>query len=283
MKKMSFLNVIITFTLFIALTLGTCTGAFGYGDGGGGGGSDSGGNKNENSDDAANVEITKLSDSEVEKIFNLIGGKEGEDLSNIFKGTDLTQRELMEIRQGILEGNMNQENFNADLMNALTITVECLDTAGQVSQFGLSFVPGVGWVAAGLLDTARGGADAYRDGKSVKEILSEAAIAGATSVTINKLSPLGADKTFNNAKSAFNMLTKGSGNYTGKAVKVFTKNITKYGLKKEVERRTGDAMKNALNNASKKTPNRVSRPSYTTPYMGPGGFDVTPTGQKMYK
>jgi len=282
MKKVNVLNLMILFTLFVALSLGTGTTAFG-GDYGGDSSSSSSSDKEENKDGGSSTQITKLSDKEVKKIFDLIGGKEGKDLSNLFSGTDLTQRELMEIRQAILEGNMDQANFNADLISGLTLTVECLDAAGQVSQLGLSFVPGVGWVAAGLLDGARDGADAYRDGKSASEILSAATIGAATSVAINKLSPLNADKTFKGAKRAWSMATKKGGKRTAQASWAFIKNVAKYTAKKETERRAGNTIKGALNNASKKTPNRVSRPSYTTNNMGTGGFDVSSTGQKYWK
>ncbi len=275
------IKIIIILTLFLFLSIEVTNTAFGYG-GGSSGGSGGSGDKNENESSKPNIQIEKLSDKEVKKIFALIGGKSGNNLSNIFSGTDLTKRELMAIRQSILEGDSTAANTEATIISGLTFTVECLDKAGQISQIGLSFVPGVGWVTAGLLDTARGGADAYRDGKSASEILSEAAIAGVSSVTINKLSPLGADKTFNNAKSAWNIATKGSGKNTVKAIKIFSTNIVKYGLKKEGESRAGNALKDTLNNAVKQSKNKVSRPTYRTTWMGPGGFTVTKTGRKLY-
>jgi len=222
---------------------------------------------------------TNLSDKAILNIFSVLDAKSRAEMLKIFSGSDYTSIELMRIRQTLLEQQMSSAHTGKSIMDGLTVTVEFLDKAGQWSQFGLSFVPGVGWVTSGLLDTARGGADAYRDGKSAEEILKEATIAGLSSVTINKLSPLGADKSFNNAKSAYNIATKGSGKQTGKAVKIFIKNVGSYGTKKEAERRTGDALKNALNNAGNQAPNRSPAPVY----MGPGGYDTTPMGTKVYK
>lgn len=273
MEKINYFKIILSLTVGLFLFSGASNTALGgYGGEGGEGAVDTTRSK-------PATKITKLSDAEIRKIFSMLDARSRDTFSSVFSGTSRTARDLMSIRQAVLEGDMQRANAEASLINGLTITVEYLDKAGQWSQLGLSFVPGVGWVTAGLLDTARGGVDAYRDGKSATEIFKDATIAGVASVTINKLSPLGADKTFKGAKRAWNMATKGSGKRTAQAVKAFVTNVSKYGVKKETERRAGNAVKAALNNATKQTPNRVPRPTY----MGTMGFDVTPTGQKLYK
>lgn len=270
MKKINYSKVILSLTAVLFLSLGANNIVLGYGDG------DFAGSKAPET----TKKVTKLSDEEIKRIFSLLDAKSRETMTNVFSGSNRTARELMRIRQAILEGDMKRANAEASLINGLTVTVEFLDQAGQWSQFGLSFVPGVGWVTAGVLDTARGGVNAYRDGKSASEILKDATIAGVSSVTINKLSPLGADKTYNGAKTAWNIITKGSGKHTGKAVKIFIKNGVKFLGKKEIERRAGNVLSAGLNNSTKQAPNRAPMPTYINSSLG---YDVTPMGTKVYK
>ncbi len=267
--------------LFIAaglvMLLGTEGVVLGYGGGGEGTGTSWG---QSGTVDPATAQITQLSQEEIERIFSALDEETRERLTEALAGTDLTPRELMTIRQGFLERDMESAQMEAALIHGLTVTVEGLDEAGQWSQLGLAFVPGVGWVTSGLIDTARGGANAYRDGKDVNEILSSAAIAGVSSVTINKLSPLGADESFNSARAALNMLKSGSGKNTGKLVKVFIKGGVKFVGKKETERRAGDAMSAALASSTKQAPNRAPAPDYINSELG---YDVTPMGTRVYK
>ena len=261
-------KIIMSLTLLLFLLISVNTTVFAYGGGGGGG------------EIATTTTIAPLTDEQVKKIFSLLDAKSREALSNAFSGTDKTARELMAIRQAILEGDMARANTAASVMNALTVTVECLDQAGQWSQFALSFVPGVGWVTSGTLDAARAGANAYRDGKSAGEILTDATIAGVTSVAVNKLSPLGADKTFNSAKAAFNIAVTGSKKAQKTAIKLAAKNLIKYGVKKESEALAGAALSSALNSATKQTPNRVTPPTYINSSLG---YDTTSSGTRVYK
>lgn len=272
MEKANGLKVILVCSMVLFFLSGAISTALGYGGGDG--------NATGSSTTAAPSKITKLSDEEVKRIFSLLDATSRQTMTNVFSGSDYTARELMGIRQAILEGDRTRANAEAALINGLTVTVEFLDEAGQWSQFGLSFVPGVGWVTSGLLDTARGGVDAYRDGKSTSEILKSATIAGVSSVTINKLSPLDADKTYNTAKTAWNIVTKGSKKHTGKAVKVFVKNSVKYLAKKEAEAQAGGALSSALSNSTKRAPNRAPMPVGINSSLG---YDVTPMGMKVYK
>jgi hypothetical protein len=265
-------KIVMSLTLISFLLLSVNTIVFAYG----GGGGDAGGG----GEIATSTTVTPLTDEQIRKIFSLLDAKSRETLSNVFSGTDKTARELMAIRQAILEREMASANTAASVMHGLTVTVECLDKAGQWSQFALSFVPGVGWVTTGALDAARAGADAYRDGKDIKEILTDATIAGVTSVTINKLSPLDADKTFNSAKAAFNIARTGSKSAQKKAIELTAKNLVKYGGKKGSEYYAGAALSSALHGATKQAPNQVTPPTYINSSLG---HDTTSYGTPVYK
>jgi hypothetical protein len=274
MKKIDYSKVILLLAVVLFLFLGTGNTVLGYGDGGSGdGGSDA------SSSAPASTRVTPLSDDEVTEIFSILDAESRETMTNVFSGTNLTARELMSIRQTLLEQQQQSAHARSTIVHGLTLTVEGLDWAGQQTQTVLSYVPGVGWVTAGLLDAARGGANAYRDGKSAGEILKDATIAGVTSVTINKLSPLNADKTFNNARGAWNILTRGSGKHAGKAGKVFLKNGVKYLAKKEAEAQAGSALGSAIENSTKQAPHRETPPIHTLPGVT---YHEMPTKVKVF-
>ena len=265
-------KIVMSLTLISFLFLSVSTTVFAYG---GGGGDAGGGGEIETS-----TTVTPLSDEQVREIFSSLDAETRESLSNAYSGTDKTARELMAIRQAVLEGDMTSANTAASVMHALTVTAECLDKAGQWSQFALSFVPGVGWVTSGTLDVARAGANAYRDGKNAREILTDATIAGVASVTVNRFSPLDADKTFNSARAAFNIARTGSKKAQTTALKLATKNAVKYGGKKGSEYFAGAALSSALNNATKQAPNQVAPPTYINSSLG---YDTTSYGAPVYK
>ncbi|MCD4719784.1 MAG: hypothetical protein K8S13_07970 [Desulfobacula sp.] len=274
MRKDKKTKVILLAILILFLSVSIASSVFAYG------GSDGPARPEDSDSYVAPQKPTKLTDKEIKKIFSLLGTKSGKTMSETFSGTSRTARQLMSIRQAILEGDMQRANAEASLIHGLTVTVEFLDEAGQWSELGLSFVPGVGWAAQGALAAARGGADAYKKEKKFNfEVLKGATIKAVSSVVVNKLSPLGADMHFNNAKAAVKIATKGIGKHGGKAVEIFVKNAVKYGVKKETERRAGNALEDVLKNAAKKTPNRAPRPVY----MGPGRVHITPSGQKLYE
>jgi hypothetical protein len=216
----------------------------------------------------------------MEEIFSPLDAETRQTMIDTFSGSNITARDLISIRQTILEQASQRAQTGASIMHGLTVTVEGLDWLGQQAQFVIGFVPGVGWVTSGLLDTARGAADAYRDGRSAREILQEATIAGVSSVTINRLSPLGADESFNSARAAWNVLRRGSGRYTGRAARVVVRGGVKYVVKKEAERRAGDALKDGLRSSTTQVPNRAPTPTYINSSMG---YAVTPMGTRVYR
>ena len=273
MKKNQRARIFLSMALVLVFVLGTHGPALGYGDGGDGEGSS--GSREEGSS-----QIKTLTEDEISEIFSSVDAQTRQNMIDTFAGTSLTPRQMMSIRQQILEQNMRSAHTEASIINVLTMTVEGLDWAGEKTQLVLSFVPGVGWVTAGALDAARGGANAYRDGKSTSEIIKAATIAGVSSVTINKLSPLDADKTFNSARAGWNILTKGSGKHAGQAGYIFVKNGVKYLGKKEGERQAGNMLSSALNSSTKQVPNRAPQPTYIN---SPMGFDTLPNGVRVYK
>lgn len=100
-------------------------------------------------------------------------------------------------------------NRNANISQAIENGLGYVDAAGQKAQLALSFVPGVGWATSVSLDTARAGANAYRDGKTAGNIMSEMLTGGTTSFISNKLV---GGSSFGNAKSVkaeFAAITKG--------------------------------------------------------------------------
>ncbi|MBN2720161.1 MAG: hypothetical protein JXR72_03560, partial [Proteobacteria bacterium] len=171
MKKIVGLKNVLSMAAVLFIFLGTSGIANGYG----GGDGDGGGGEGSGDGSGGPQQIKKLSEEEIEKIFLGMNAKDKKALVEAFAGSDVTKetliairnaiRESMEGRQEVREGEMASAHTEASIMNGLTLIVEGADKAGQVSQFVLHFVPGVGWVTSGALDAARGGADAYRDGK----------------------------------------------------------------------------------------------------------------------
>ena len=85
-----------------------------------------------------------------------------------------------------------------DRAKAIEDSLGYIDSLGQKSQTVLSFVPGVGWAWSVGLDSARAGADSYREGKSAQEVLTNAVVSGGLSYFTNKViggSSLGNAKT----------------------------------------------------------------------------------------
>lgn len=108
------------------------------------------------------------------------GGKQGTGLSfqNWFKKAQIE----LETKQGQLEWDSKKAGWAASFWNVLFGTAKVADTAGQVSQFGLNFVPGLGKVVNVGLDAARGAGEGYAGavdkGMSQSEALKTGAVTG---------------------------------------------------------------------------------------------------------
>jgi hypothetical protein len=257
-KKMKNSKKALLFAAGLFMLLGTEGIVMGYGGGGEGTGTSWG---QSGTVDPATAQISQTTDVDLEGLFPpgaIAGG------TMTIDGPPMTEEEFREMFQSFLEQEKVDAERAAAIMNGLTLTAEGLDLAGQWSQFGLSFVPGVGWVTSGALDAARGGAEAYKKGNDIKGILKATVIDGVVSVTISKLSPLDADKSFNNAKSAFAVLTKGSGTQSPKAAKIAATNLGKFLGKKETEREVGGALSEVLKD-DKQVPNKATPPISSLP------------------
>ncbi|MCD4676961.1 MAG: hypothetical protein K8S18_13340, partial [Desulfobacula sp.] len=125
MEKINYFKIILSLTVGLFLFSGASNTALGgYGGEGGEGAVDTTRSK-------PATKITKLSDAEIRKIFSMLDARSRDTFSSVFSGTSRTARDLMSIRQAVLEGDMQRANAEASLINGLTITVEYLDKAGQ--------------------------------------------------------------------------------------------------------------------------------------------------------
>jgi len=106
------------------------------------------------------------------------GGRKGTGMS--FQDWFKKSRVDWDAKQTDLTWDASKAGWSASFWNILYGTTKVADTAGQVSQFGLNFVPGVGKIANIGLDTARGAVDGY--GKAIDKGMSqsEAAQTGGT-------------------------------------------------------------------------------------------------------
>lgn len=174
--------------------------------------------------------------SDLADIFGSLKPSEQDTLITAFTGSTISKRELLTVRQIFLEAESDRLNNQAALWDAMVKTLEILDKTGQYAQDGLSFVPGVGWVTAAALGAARGGADAYRDGKSGTDIVKGIVIGGGASGLVGKFSPLNADKAFTTARAGINLARHAiSQKVKAKALKVAAKAAARYGVKKGTE------------------------------------------------
>lgn len=144
-------------------------------------------------------------------------------------------------------------------------TLKTADKAGQVSQFGLSFVPGVGTATGITLDATRGFADTYKQnmesGKSQSEAITQGLKSGGAtgllSAFLNKFGAgevTNADKHFKNAGRYAKVAQYGkSGAMRGvagtKATTAFTKGLGAKTLDKTVDVLAGDQIQ--AHNAAK--------------------------------
>nr|WP_321260687.1 hypothetical protein [uncultured Pseudodesulfovibrio sp.] len=225
----------------------------------GGGGGDVGGPPKD-------LKIDPWKPSELVDIFGNLNPSQQDTLITAFTGSTITKRDLLTIRQVFLEQNSNAANNEAAMLDACVKTLEILDKLGEYSQEGLSFVPGVGWVTAAALGAARGGANAYRDGKAPGDIVKGIVIGGGASGLVGKFSPMNADKAFSTARAGINLARNAITKKVRKrATVVAVKAIARYGAKKGVdygaEKGIGKAMEQAANILGAE--NRASVPDYS--------------------
>ena len=243
----------------MACALALClllTPALAWAYGGGGGGGDVGGS-------GSNIE--PWTPAELSSIFQSTSPSQKNTLVEAFTGSTISKRDLLTIRQVFLEKNSAAANNEAAMLDACVKTLEILDKMGEISQTGLSFVPGVGWVTSATLSAARGGANAYRDGLGTKDIVKGVVIGATSSAMVSKFSPLNADKAFNTARAGINIARNTvSSQVRNKALAVAAKAMARYGLKKkvegEIEGQLGKSMEALADYVG--APNVAQQPSY---------------------
>ena len=185
---------------------------------------------------------------------------------NAFTGSTVTKRDLLTIRQVMLEQNSTNANMEAAMLDKCVKALEIMDQLGQVSQTGLSFVPGVGWVTSAALSASRSGADAYRDGKSAGQIAQDMLVDGTASALVGKFSNLNPDKAFTTARAGINMARNAVSQQVRKrAAIVATKALARYGIKKQVESTVEQQLRSAMQAAANavSVQNRAAVPSFT--------------------
>jgi len=245
---------LLALTLLLAPTMASaCSG----GGGGGGGGA------------FEKMDVKKIDPwkpSELVDIFGSLNPSQQDTLITAFTGSTIKKRDLLSIRQVFLEQNSTAANNEAAMLDACVKTLEALDKLGEYTQEGLSFVPGVGWVTAATLGAARGGANAYRDGKTPGDIVKGIVIGGGASGLVGKFSPMNADAAFTTARAGINLarnaITK---KVRERAQVVAVKAIARYGAKKgadyAAEKGIGKAMEQAASILGAE--NRASVPDYS--------------------
>jgi len=175
-------------------------------------------------------------------------------------------------------------NAWADLVGYWTDLAIFLDKRGKDAEFILSFVPGAGWMSGTAFGAVRAGIDKYAEGKGVKDIAQAMAVSVAVDqiMKVGSLSKLGkrgdelvdmiarADKLKRNSRVSKYLRTVGAKLMGIKIGEKFTKD--------QISKVLGFIADSAQKKQAVNT-----RPPTMMNYMGPGGYDVTPTGQKLYK
>lgn len=251
---------------------------FAYGGGGEGGNSDV-------------KQTKKYTREELEEIFK--GLPEGVRKLVIDKqvGKERTKAQLIKILKIFLQAQnfKNQAesidaNAWADLVGYWTDLAIFLDKRGKDAEFILSFVPGAGWMSGTAFGAVRSGIDKYSEGKGIKDIAQAMAVSVAVDqvMKLGSLSKLGkrgdelvamiarADKLKRNSRVSKYLRTVGA-KLVG--IKIGEK-LTKDQIGKIINHIANSAQRAQVTN---------TRPPAMINYMGPGPYDVTNTGQKLYK
>lgn len=176
-------------------------------------------------------------------------------------------------------------NAWADLVGYWTDLAIFLDKRGKDAEFILSFVPAAGWMSGTAFGAVRAGIDKYAEGKGVVDI----AQAMAVSVAVDQIMKVGSLKDLGKrGDELVDMIQRADKLKRNSKV---TKYLRRVGAKllgtKVTEKLTKDQIGEVLgyiaDQARAAEAKPTSPPPVVTSYMGPGGYDVTPTGQKLYK
>ncbi len=281
-KRKKTKNILVS--LLILFFLGTAPQfVFAYGDGGD--------DRSTSTGSDSDVGTKKYTREELEKIFK--GLPEGLRKLVIDKqvGKERTKEQLIKILKIFLQAQnfKNQSesidaNAWADLVGYWTDLAVFLDKRGKDAEFILSFVPGAGWMSGTAFGAVRAGIDKYSEGKGIKDIAQAMAVSVAVDqvMKVGSLSKLGkrgdelvamiarADKLKRNSRVTKYLRTVGA---KLMGIKIGEK-LTKDQIGKII---------NYIADSAQKTQVVNTRPPTMINYMGPGPYDVTATGQKLYK
>ncbi len=242
--------------------------AWSHGGGGGGGGGGGSGGSGDGGLFGGGGGKNPVSDpwtpAELNQIFSGLTPSQRSDLVRDFSGSTVTKRDLMEVRQVFNVQNSDRAGSRADMINAMVKTLEVLDRAGQLSQDGLAFVPGVGMVTSTLLGGARSGADAYKSGASTKDIAVKTLSGGVASAIMSKFSQ--ADKALRNVRRASGLAVSAMNrSIKNRARAMIAKAAALFAGKKARDMAAEKGIAAGLNAIANKKAcrNRVSVPSYS--------------------
>jgi len=230
---------------------------------GGGGGSDVGGGIG---GIGSTSPLTPWSKADLNAMLKNVTPDQRSIMVKAFSGSTISRRELLGLRQTFLEINSSNANVSAQMLDMIVKTLEVMDTVGEYTQEGLSFVPGVGWVTAAALGTARGAANAYRDGKSGSEIATAALTNGAASALVGRFSPGNANAAFSTARGATNLARNAaSAAVRERAAQVAARAAGRYVGTKAAEYGTEKVLGATLNALAQDVgvKNRAAAPRYT--------------------
>ncbi|EGB15929.1 hypothetical protein DND132_2726 [Pseudodesulfovibrio mercurii] len=214
---------------------------------------------------SSSTNIEPWTQSELQEIFSSTSAQQRDTLVQAFSGSTITKRDLLTIRQVFLEHNSAAANNEAAMLDACVKTLEVLDKMGEITQEGLSFVPGVGWVTAATLSAARGGANAYRDGLGTKDIVKGVVISAGASTLVGRFSPLNADQAFNTARAGINVARSTvSQQVKTRAVALVKRAFARFGIKKTADYATEKGIGKAMETLADYVgaPNMAQQPNY---------------------
>jgi hypothetical protein len=281
MKKILVSLVILPFLVSIPQSV------FAYGGGGGG----SGGAKSTSAETDSLIETKKYTREELEEIFK--GLPEGLRKLVIDKqvGKERTKAQLIKILKIFLQAQnfKNQAesidaNAWADLVGYWTDLAIFLDKRGKDAEFILSFIPGAGWVSGTAFGAVRAGIDKYSEGKGIKDIAQAVAVSVAVDqvMKVGSLSKLGsrgdelvamiarADKLKPNSRVAKYLRRVGA-------------KLVGYRVGQKLTKDTIGKIINAIADSAQQAQVTNTQPPSMINYMGPAPYDVTATGQKLYR
>ena len=229
-----------------------------------------------------------------------------EELEEIFKGLPEGLRKMVIDKQvgkertraqliKILKIFLTAQNFKnqaesidanawADLVGYWTDLAIFLDKRGQDAEFILSFVPGAGWMSGTAFGTVRAGISKYSEGKGMGDI----AQAMAVSVAVDQVMKLGSlSKLGKRGDALVDMIARADKLKRNPAVNKYLRSV---GAKllgyKLTEKYTKDMIGKVIDAIATSARNAQvtnTQPPTQMNYMGPGSYDVTRTGQKLYK